>query len=464
MKKQKGFIQIPILIAIIVGILVIGGGGYFGYTQFKNYQVEQNKKQVGLEQQKEENISLTESTTTGSEIEKLKKEIEDLKNKADSSSNSTPKQTPPKTVSTIPQKLTNSEIINKVKPAVVYIQTEDGSGSGMIFTSDGYILTNAHVVGGFSSVDVSTNNGSFYGSVIGRDTILDLAVIKIDSTTNFPIIEFGDSDKAIPGDEIFTLGFPFGIKGDVSFKEGTISRIINDSATSTYFEISAEIHPGNSGGPLVNRYGQVIGINTFIIGNKINGIIVGESIKFAIPINIAKSNIEKLKNGFDNFDKYAENKKKLFLLLVTVTGILYRDPDTSCGDSLFQLQNENYFSAKNKIEACLDSIQLQKDDFEKLVVNKFTSLTSDEIKDLVIRDDLNYITQKGRDAISYFFSAWEWQEASINLFVNNIGTESSRINFLLETNKKFKELLDANSNSAKEADDKINQIMNSWNK
>lgn len=191
------------------------------------------------------------------------------------------------------KQLNNSQVIKKVKPAVVYIETNDGAGSGMIISSDGNVLTNAHVVEGLTNVSVSLSTGEkLSGAVLGRDEAVDLAVIKINSTRQFSKVDFGDSDKTEQGDEVFTFGFPFGIEGDVSFKEGTISRRIEN-----YFETSAEIHPGNSGGPLVNRYGQVIGINTAILGKSVQGIQLGETIKLAIPINNAKGLIAELKAG-----------------------------------------------------------------------------------------------------------------------------------------------------------------------
>src|SRR3989338_11100526 len=119
--------------------------------------------------------------------------------------------------------LTNAQIIAKVKPTVVYIATRDGSGSGMIISQDGYILTNAHVVKGVAHADISLSVGStFSGIVVGRDEQADLAIMKITSTTPFPTVELSDSDNVAQGDEVFTLGYPFGIMGDVSFKEGTI--------------------------------------------------------------------------------------------------------------------------------------------------------------------------------------------------------------------------------------------------
>ncbi len=193
--------------------------------------------------------------------------------------------------------LSNKNIIAKVKPAVVYIQTNSGSGSGMISESNGYIVTNAHVVTGYNAATIKLSDGrSFSGSVIGRDEKIDVALLKINAS-NLSTVQFGNSDLVEQGDDVFTLGYPFGLEGDVAFKNGTISRrLIYGGAT--YLETSAEIHPGNSGGPLVNNAGQVVGINTAAIGSSnIDGAIVGETIKLAIPINIATQLISSLKAG-----------------------------------------------------------------------------------------------------------------------------------------------------------------------
>jgi len=231
-----------------------------------------------------------QKTVPVSEVEKLRIEIEELK-KSNASIGGV--ATPNATESTPSVKLTNSQIIKKIKPATVYIETQDNAGSGMIFTTDGYVLTNAHVVKGYSYADISISSGeTLSGKVVGRDEEADLAVLKIDSGKSLSKVSFGNSDKTEQGDEVFALGFPFGIKGDVSFKEGTVSRRIEG-----YLETSVEIHPGNSGGPLVNRYGQVIGVNTAIYGKSVAGIQVGETIKLAIPINTAKNLIAGLKTG-----------------------------------------------------------------------------------------------------------------------------------------------------------------------
>lgn len=192
--------------------------------------------------------------------------------------------------------LSNREIVAKVKPATVYIETTEGSGSGMIIDAEGYILTNAHVVAGVSTAKVKLADGQLYSAEVkGRDEIIDVAILKI-SGDNFPFVTFGNSDEIAQGNNVYTLGFPFGLEGDVSFKEGTISRRISDGDT-TYLETSAEIHPGNSGGPLVNHSGQVVGINSAGFGESIEGVTVGETIKLAIPINAIKGLIPDLKNG-----------------------------------------------------------------------------------------------------------------------------------------------------------------------
>ncbi len=263
MNSQRGFIQIPILIAIIVSVVVVGGAGYVGVKQYQNQKIK--NPQETLQQQ-------------------------------ESSPTSTQKQETPSPVPAKRTILSNTQIISKVKPATVFIETKEGAGSGMILDSNGYILTNAHVLWDVSIAKVKLSHGkSFSAEVVGRDEIVDLAILKIIGS-NFPFVTLGNSDAVAQGDDVFTLGYPFGLEGDVSFKEGTISRRIS-SDDVTYLETSAEIHPGNSGGPLVNKYGEVVGINTASYGQIIDGVAVGETIKLAIPINVAKMLISQLKAG-----------------------------------------------------------------------------------------------------------------------------------------------------------------------
>ena len=270
-------------------------------------EIQGLKKTVEELQKDIESLKQKGQSDQSKEIEVLRKEVETLKSRQSSQSTKpqviekvvekiveVPPAIPPK--STI--KLSNSEIIEKVKPAVVYIQTSDGSGSGMIIENNGYVLTNAHVVSGFNTAKIKLSDGRlFIGSVVGRDEKIDIALLKIQGE-NLSIVSLGNSstDTLKQGDEVFTLGYPFGLEGDVSFKEGTVSRRFSDGDT-TYVETSAEIHPGNSGGPLVNKYGEVVGINTATYGESIKGIAVGETIKLALPVNLVRGLIPELKSG-----------------------------------------------------------------------------------------------------------------------------------------------------------------------
>lgn len=194
------------------------------------------------------------------------------------------------------QKLTNAQIIKKVKPTVVYVETTKRVGSGFVIDSSGIILTNAHVVRGVDSATIKlSDGGTWSGSVIGRNENVDLALIKI-NTTNLPVAELGDSDLVAQGDSLYALGYPFGLVGDVSFKDGTLSRRLTQMGTS-YLETSVEIHPGNSGGPLVDAFGKVVGVNTATYGTSVDGTAVGETIKLALPINDVKNFIPQLKSG-----------------------------------------------------------------------------------------------------------------------------------------------------------------------
>ncbi|TSC77414.1 MAG: trypsin-like serine protease with C-terminal PDZ domain [Parcubacteria group bacterium Gr01-1014_33] len=230
------------------------------------------------------------ATTEFSELEKLKQEVEELRQQQTQSKSTSQSQ---KSNSGV---LTNAQIIERAKPAIVYIRTEDGAGSGMIIESGGVILTNAHVVSGTTKIKVHLSDGHILnGRILGIDEFIDVALIQI-SENSLPTLQLGDSNLLKQGDEVFVMGYPFGLEGDVSFKEGTLSRTLKRSE-KTYFEISAEIHPGNSGGPLFDRSGQVIGINSATLGNAVEGVAIGETLKLAIPINTAKSLLADLKKG-----------------------------------------------------------------------------------------------------------------------------------------------------------------------
>jgi serine protease Do len=179
-------------------------------------------------------------------------------------------------------------------------QIEHGIGSGVIISSDGYIVTNNHVVDGAMEVRVTLHDRrSFAAKVIGTDKLTDLAVVKINAT-DLPTIAWGDSTKLIPGQSVLAFGSPFGYFRD-SVTRGIVSATNRSNPYTDdprkpgdFIQTDAAINPGNSGGPLVNAHGQLVGINTFLISDTGNFSGAG----FAIPTLTVHPVVESLiKNG-----------------------------------------------------------------------------------------------------------------------------------------------------------------------
>ncbi len=196
-----------------------------------------------------------------------------------------------------------TEIFEKVNPSVVSINvyagnsvSPIGSGTGIVMTENGYIITNAHVVDGGTSVNVIfADETQVRGTIIGADSDTDIAVIKVDKT-GLTAAEFGDSQSLKIGERVVAIGNAGGLSGTCT--QGIISglnRNVDSSARALdLIQTSAAINPGNSGGPLVNRFGQVIGITSSKIAATDY-----EGIGFAIPITEAMPIITSLiENGY----------------------------------------------------------------------------------------------------------------------------------------------------------------------
>ena len=197
------------------------------------------------------------------------------------------------------------EIFKKVSPAVVFISAisfdpfkskdrlSTSVGSGFIISKEGVILTNSHLVFGHQTIDVILDDGfTTRAELVGVDPLFDLAVIRISvEGKNLPVAILGDSDKVQTGEDVLAFGNPFGLEKTLT--RGIISgvnRTLSASPMSSeipLIQTDAAVNPGNSGGPLVNSCGEVIGINTAILGE-------GENINFAVPINMAKSILPQL--------------------------------------------------------------------------------------------------------------------------------------------------------------------------
>ncbi|WP_370521500.1 trypsin-like peptidase domain-containing protein [Synechococcus sp. LTW-R] len=165
------------------------------------------------------------------------------------------------------------------------VQQQQGQGSGFITRSDGVILTNAHVVEGTNEVGVTLPDGrNFKGKVLGSDPITDVAVVKV-AAANLPVAPLGNSKSVRPGEWAIAIGNPLGLDNTVTL--GIISAVQRTNALGEgqrvpYIQTDAAVNPGNSGGPLINDRGQVIGINTAIRQAP------GAGLSFAIPINLGR--------------------------------------------------------------------------------------------------------------------------------------------------------------------------------
>ena len=195
------------------------------------------------------------------------------------------------------------DIYEKVMPSVVSITCYDGrstsSGTGVIMDAGGYIITNAHVVEDALEIEVLLTDGrELEARCVGFDMLSDLAVLRVSATGLIPA-EFGDSDRLRVGDEVVAIGDPLGVELRGTMTNGIISGINRDiksgNRTLTLMQTTAALNTGNSGGPLVNCYGQVVGINTMKIGDYASESGV-EGLGFAIPITAVQSVLEQLAN------------------------------------------------------------------------------------------------------------------------------------------------------------------------
>jgi serine protease Do len=161
-------------------------------------------------------------------------------------------------------------------------------GSGFIIREDGYLVTNAHVVGDADRIQVRLSDARrFEGKVVGLDERVDLALVKIDAS-GLPVARLGDSNRTRVGEFVLALGHPFGLEQTVSF--GIVSRkgapVQGPSPAFDFIQTDAAVNPGNSGGPLVNMAGEVIGVNSMAT--------VTGTIGFAIPVNLVKTLLPQL--------------------------------------------------------------------------------------------------------------------------------------------------------------------------
>jgi S1-C subfamily serine protease len=215
--------------------------------------------------------------------------------------------TPAPATPTAPVELSWEEVVQKLTPSTVMVRADFpatavsdeayGSGTGIVMSADGYILTNAHVVDGAAALTVaaSGSNRERPAQFVGVSSCDDLAVIKVDDVQGLQPAVFGSSKNEKVGEDVAAIGYPLGseIGTDVTITRGIISKL--DQPLDPYeslIQTDASINPGNSGGPLVNRFGQVVGINTLGVDPT-----VATNINFAISVDQAQQVIPDLQKG-----------------------------------------------------------------------------------------------------------------------------------------------------------------------
>ena len=257
------------------------------------------------------------------------------------------------------EELTTPQVIQNVLPSVVGVNVATmmgtGSGSGIIFSSDGYIVTNQHVIDGAAAVKVTLSDSTEYdATIIGQDVRTDLAVIKIDATGLTPAT-IGDSDQLVQGESVLVIGNPLGETLSGSTTQGIISalgrEIEIEGKIMHYIQTDAAINPGNSGGALVNQAGQVVGVTSAKVTDT-----SAEGLGFAIPINEAIPIIEDLINagyvtGRPMIGISGENVSQQFSMLYDLpVGVFVRYVDPQSGAAAAGVQQGDIITALNDTE------------------------------------------------------------------------------------------------------------------
>lgn len=263
---------------------------------------------VNEESNVEESVSVTDELRA--ELDALKKEV-----KMEREKNSVPSPVVadyakelPKTDKTVnvtdianEAELTGSDIFQMVAPSVVLVQASTGHGSGFVAEKNNYVITNAHVVGADLEVNLTLKDGTkVVGYVLGKNDSADIAVVFFENTFGIKPVEHGLSygDSLPAGSDVYALGFPRYLTNTVTFTKGIVSANRQKGSGREYIQTDVTIHGGNSGGPLVNSDGKVIGMNTFGIGEG------GGGLEFSIPI-------EDVRSWIPTLSKYGKSRYEL---------------------------------------------------------------------------------------------------------------------------------------------------------
>ncbi|SFB21794.1 Do/DeqQ family serine protease [Flavobacterium swingsii] len=264
-------------------------------------------------------------------------------------------------------------------------QTQVGTGSGVIISADGYIVTNNHVVKGATELEITLNNNKTYkAKLVGTDSKMDVALLKIDADEKLPYATFGDSDNLKVGEWVLAVGNPYNLTSTVT--AGIVSakaRDLSGGGIQSFIQTDAAVNPGNSGGALVNTRGELIGINTMISSQ--TGSYVGYS--FAVPSNLTRKIVEDLMEygnvqrgilGIEAGELNSATSKELGIK--QSTGVLINKVSKNSGAEKAGLK-------KGDIIQKLDEKSIMS--FSDLTSYINTKRPNDEIKVGIVRDEKN---------------------------------------------------------------------------
>ncbi len=290
-KKHRALVSI-LLVAVI---FLVGLSSTLGFLNFRLFQKMSQQDTSGATIGFSEQVQQDDSPSVNAPVTGDANLTLDL-------------QPSPESVENIPQDggLSLQQIYEKAIVSVVSISCSTASGSasgtGVVLSADGYLLTNAHVIEGATDIDVLCFDGrTMSAAIVGADAVSDLAVLHVDAS-DLSAAEFGNSDALRVGDVVVAIGDPLGAELRGTMTNGIVSAINRDlntnGRTMTLIQTNAALNSGNSGGPLLNCYGQVIGINTMKIGDSMSSAGV-EGLGFAIPSATVKQIVDQLlKQGY----------------------------------------------------------------------------------------------------------------------------------------------------------------------
>ena len=256
-----------------------------------------------------------------------------------------------------------------------------GTGSGVIISADGYIVTNNHVIDGASELEITLNNKKKYKAVlVGSDAANDIALLKIESNTNFPYVPFANSDNIKIGEWVLAVGNPYNLTSTVT--AGIVSAkgrdLEGNRNIESFIQTDAAVNPGNSGGALVNGRGELIGINTAISTK--TGSFIGYS--FAVPSNIAKKII-------DDILEFGVVQQAILGITVDLS---YKDQGVKVSNVLKQSENKVKSELKEgDIIKRINNIKISK--FSELK-GQLTAKRPNEVVDVTIERNGELITKK----------------------------------------------------------------------